>query len=133
MSDIFVNKNYIPYIGSTPLNTKQVPNRGTGLNDEQSFDNVLKQKINENSQSIVFSKHATQRLSDRDIQMTPQLINTLSGAVSRAEEKGIKNALIMGQETSFIVNIPSKTVVTTLSNQNMKENVITNIDGTVII
>lgn len=135
MGDIFINRNYIPNISSTPLSNQQATNKDAQTQKPQSaFADLLQQQQLQTSETnLVFSKHAAQRLQDRNIEISQELMNKLSDAVGRAAEKGIKNALILGNDTSFIVNIPSKTVVTTMSSQSMKENVVTNIDGTVII
>jgi flagellar operon protein len=134
MGDIFINQNYIPNISSTPLSNQQTTNKnGQTQTDKTAFGELLQQKMQSAESNLVFSKHAVQRLNDRDVEMTQELMETLSAAVGKAEQKGIKNALILGNDTSFIVNIPSKTVVTIMNSQNMKENVITNIDGTVLI
>lgn len=134
MGDIFINRNYIPNISSTPLSNQQTTNKDAQTQNPQSaFADLLQQQLQTSETNLVFSKHAAQRLQDRNIEISQELMNKLSDAVGRAAEKGIKNALILGNDTSFIVNIPSKTVVTTMSSQSMKENVVTNIDGTVII
>lgn len=134
MGDIFINKNYIPNISSTPLSNQQATNKDAQTQaGESTFEDILQQKMQSAGTNLVFSKHAAQRLNDRDIEMSQDLMNSLSDAVDKAEQKGIKSALILGSDTSFIVNIPSKTVVTIMNSQNMKENVVTNIDGTVLI
>ncbi|HMM07219.1 MAG TPA: TIGR02530 family flagellar biosynthesis protein [Clostridiales bacterium] len=134
MGDMWIKQNYIPNISSTPLSNQQTAHKDVSTQNTQSaFGELLQQKIQASETSLVFSKHAAQRLQDRDIEMSAEQMSTLSEAVGKAEEKGIKNALILGSENSFIVNIPSKTVVTIMSHQSMKENVVTNIDGTVII
>ncbi len=134
MGEIWINQNYIPNISSTPLSNQQAAQKNAPTRDTQSaFGEILQQKIQSSETNIVFSKHAAQRLHDRDIKMSEEQMNTLSKAVDKAAEKGIKNALIMGSDNSFIVNVPSKTIVTIMNSQSMKENVVTNIDGTVII
>lgn len=134
MGDMWINQNYIPNISSTPLSNQKTAHKDApAQNTKGAFGDLLQQKIQSSDTNLVFSKHAAQRLQDRDIQMSAEQMNTLSEAVDKAEEKGIKNALILGSDNSFIVNIPSKTIVTIMNHQSMKENVVTNIDGTVII
>ncbi len=134
MGDIWINQNYISNISSTPLSNQQASRKETSTQNGQSaFGELLQQKLQSAETNLVFSKHAAQRLQDRDIEMSAEQMNTLSEAVDKAAEKGVKNALILGNDNSFIVNVPSKTVVTIMNHQSMKENVVTNIDGTVII
>lgn len=131
MSDIQFQKNYSAFIntnypvapaGTGAAQTKEADASGI------SFGDYLKQ-----AQQLVFSKHAQQRIDSRQITLTPQLLAQLNTAVASAREKGIKDALIVGNQTAFIVNVPSNTVVTTLGEQEMNSHVFTNIDGAVVI
>lgn len=134
MGDIWIKQNHISNISNTPLTNQKASSKGTLTgNAPGAFGEILRQKLEPAETNLVFSKHAARRLHDRDIEMSSEQISTLAGAVDKAAEKGIKNALILGSDHSFIVNVPSKTVVTIMNHQNMKENVVTNIDGTVII
>ena len=42
------------------------------------------------------------------------------------EKKGARDSLILMGELAFVVNVPSKTVVTALTKDQMKEQVFTN-------
>ena len=54
-------------------------------------------------------------------------------AMARAEAKGATNILALDQSLAFIIDVPHGRVITTLSQDEMKENVFTNIDGAVIL
>ena len=84
-------------------------------------------------QELTFSKHAKQRLAQRNIDIDFDLIERISGAVKKASEKSIRNALVLSNESAFVVSVDNNVVVTAMNNQEMRENVITNIDGTVIL
>lgn len=136
MGEMFINRAYTAFIGSTPL----VSPNGTGAaasnqpTNGEDFNHVLQQAIaQQTTTDIVFSKHAMQRISDRGIDVSPQMLQKVTNAVERAEAKGITDALILGPQAAFIVNIPSKTVITTMGTMDMQDHVITNIDGTVMI
>ena len=49
-----------------------------------------------------------------------------------AEEKGIKESLVLVDNLAFIVNVPSSTVVTAMDQTETRQNTFTNIDGAVI-
>ena len=83
--------------------------------------------------AVTFSKHARQRLAQRNIDINFELVEKINGAVKKASEKSIKNALVLSDESAFIVSVDNKVVVTAMNNQEMRESVITNIDGTVIL
>ena len=51
----------------------------------------------------------------------------------KAQQKGIKESLVLVDQLAFIVNVPSSTVVTAMDRQDATENIFTNIDGAVII
>ncbi len=84
-------------------------------------------------QSVEFSKHARDRVQERGIEITPQLLDQLAGGVEKAQEKGARNILAMDAETAYIINIPRARVITAISQSEMKENVFTNIDGAVFL
>ena len=84
-------------------------------------------------QELTFSKHAKQRLAQRNIDIDFELIERINGAVKKASEKSIKNALVLSEESAFIISVDNNVVVTAMNNQEMRESVITNIDGTVIL
>ena len=65
--------------------------------------------------------------------MTPDLLSRLSDSVERAQEKGATNILALDQSLAFIINVPHGRVITTMNQDEMKENIFTNIDGAVIL
>ena len=106
------------------------------INTTASFDSVLRQKLlstEGNVQSLKFSKHAANRLVDRNITLSDNQIARLSDGPRTAGEKGIQDSLVIVDELAFIVNIPNKTVITAMDQTETNENVFTNIDGAVIM
>ena len=95
-----------------------------------SFEEILqKQQTGE----IKFSKHAANRLNDRNIELTSEQLERLSDGTRKAGEKGIRESLVLVDELAFIVNAGSNTVITAMDQAETKENIFTNIDGAVII
>ena len=92
------------------------------------FDTSGFKKINE----LKFSAHAQTRIKSRDIDMTPQVMEKLTNAVDSAQSKGSKNSLVLFSNAAFIVNVPTRTVVTAMDGENIRENIFTNIDSTVL-
>lgn len=84
-------------------------------------------------QPLRFSKHATERLEQRQILLTPADVTRLSQAVDSAASKGSRDSLILLNRTAFVVNVPNRTVVTAVDEDHMRENVFTNIDSAVIL
>lgn len=101
----------------------QTAEEGVGLAQEEA-----------SVQSVInFSKHAMSRARERGIELTPDLMEKLSGSVEKAQEKGAKNILAFNATQAFIINVPFGRVITTMSQDEMKENIFTNIDGAVLI
>ncbi len=96
-----------------------------------SFGEILKSKQEaERASTLRFSKHANQRLASRNIDLSSSQLERLEAGTNKAREKGIKESLVMVDDLAFIVNVPSKTVVTAVN--DTEESVFTNIDGAVI-
>ncbi|MBO5293290.1 MAG: flagellar protein [Lachnospiraceae bacterium] len=110
--------------------TKPAANRTTS--EGLSFQDILATKAEEN-EKIKFSKHASNRLSDRNITLTDNQLERLSEGTQKAGAKGIRESLVLVDSLAFIVNVPNKTVVTAMNQTEADENVFTNIDGAVIM
>ena len=85
------------------------------------------------SQGVEFSKHAISRAQERGIEVTPDLMDQLAGSVIRAQAKGATNILAMDAEKAFIINVPNAKVITAITQEEMRENIFTNIDGAVFL
>ena len=79
-----------------------------------------------------FSKHAVNRLNDRNIELTQDQMDRLNQATAQAGEKGINESLILVDQLAFIVNVPNNTVVTAMDQKDKNNQIFTNIDGAVI-
>lgn len=101
-----------------------------GMGESQDFYAMLQERA---KTGLNFSKHATKRLSERGIAVDNQLMSNLEHAVEDARKKGARDVAIIGAQGIFIVNVPNNTVVTTMSQNDMKERVFTNIDSAVIM
>lgn len=100
-----------------------------------AFNAVLQQELNKSQQTsgIAFSKHAMQRAEARGISVDDTLMDQLSNSVEKAQAKGATNILAFDATRAFIVNVPHGRVITAMSQEEMKENIFTNIDGAVIL
>lgn len=96
------------------------PVQGSG----KAFEEVL---------DVSLSKHAAKRIESRQISFSEVERARLSDAFSSLEKKGAKDSLVLMDDQAFIVNVPSKTVVTAMARDQMKEHVFTNIDSTMLV
>ena len=102
------------------------------------FGAMLQREIASASQereslSVAFSKHARARAEERGIEVTDTLMDQLADSVERASAKGATNILAFDATRAFIINIPHGRVITTMSQEEMQENIFTNIDGAVLL
>ncbi|KXG75751.1 TIGR02530 family flagellar biosynthesis protein [Thermotalea metallivorans] len=118
--------------------TRPMNPRGTGTRTpshevvgKQSFAQVLDTIIHQ--QEVKFSKHALQRLEARNIRLDSQEISRIHNGLKKASQKGIKETLILMDNKAFVANVHSKTIITAALDEQLKENVFTNIDGAVIV
>lgn len=98
-----------------------------------SFEDVFKQRLTEQSNEITFSKHASDRLESRNINLTDSQVERLNGGVKQAKEKNINESLVMMDNLAFIVSVNNNTVITAMDQDSNDSNIFTNIDGAVIV
>lgn len=100
-----------------------------------SFQDILSGKTDSirTEGEVRFSKHAANRLNDRNIELTRDQVERLNMGAAKAGAKGINESLVIVDSLAFIVNVPNQTVITAMDQTETDENVFTNIDGAVII
>lgn len=124
----------IEQVSDQYLNQKNV-NQSSQKSDI-SFEEVLRRQQSlstTGSETLKFSKHATQRLESRGISLSDEQNVRLQSGVEKANAKGINESLVLVDSLAFIVNVPNKTVVTAMDQTETQSNVFTNIDGAVIM
>lgn len=131
----------IDKFNNAPLRTSRASQTGAALKSTpkdggggfgELFQKELAQ-VRDSQQSIAFSKHAMARAEERGIAVDDTLLDQLSESVEKAQAKGATNILAFDATRAFIVNVPNGRVITAMSQEEMKENIFTNIDGAVIL
>lgn len=131
MNNLYLNRLSMPITTGTPQ--QQKPQAAQTEAGGRSFLEVLQESLAQNSSGVAFSKHAVSRVVERNIELSDSSLLRLSEGVRIAQEKGLNDTLILVDRTAFIVNAKAGKVITTVDPDNLKGNVFTNIDGTVII
>jgi flagellar operon protein len=134
-----INSNFgVDCMDRININIKQLENKflnnsadNRRVKENRSFEQILNNI--QSKDEIKFSKHAIERMDIRDITLNKDEVNKLNHAIDKAEQKGVKEALILMGDTAFIASIKNRTIVTTVNKEQLKENVFTNIDGAVIV
>jgi flagellar operon protein len=101
----------------------------TGSGSGPAFAEVLRTQP---GQPVRFSSHALQRVERRGIDVTPATLGRLGDGVDRAAAKGARASVVFVDQTAFVVAVPSRTVITAVDREHMKQQVFTNIDSAVI-
>lgn len=113
--------------GVTPASRPVAPPRAV---DGAAFAATLQQAGG--TTGVRFSNHALQRVERRGIDTSPDVLHRLDAGVTRAAQKGAREALVLVDGTAFVVGVKARTVVTAVDPASMREHVFTNIDSAVI-
>ncbi len=89
------------------------------------FKALLQQKID-------LSKHAAEQLSYRDISGDGQTVQRLEQALDTLSQKGVRQSLVMLDNTAYLMDVAARKVITAMQAADMKNKVFTNIDGAII-
>ena len=132
VKDMQINNSFasIEEMTSLALKNKQAGNAVNTKTSGLDFRSVLELQRQTRPTELTFSKHANERLINRNISLSDEQMERLNEAAALADSKGIKESLVMVDDLAFIVNVKNSTVVTALGDSDNK--VITNIDGAVI-
>lgn len=106
----------------------------TGAPAAAGFDQILSRKLQptEAPGAVRWSAHAAQRLSQRQIAVTPELQQRLEGAVDKLAAKGGRESLVLADRMAFVVSVTNRTVITAVDQAGMRDQVFTNIDSAVL-
>jgi flagellar operon protein len=122
-------------IGSTrPASTgAQSTAESTAAEGTKSFRQLLQEQLEKGAPDVTFSAHAQSRLESRNIVLNESHMARVGEALSRAAEKGAKEALVVMDDLALVVSVPNRTVITAVDGASRRGNVFTNIDSAVII
>jgi len=121
-----VNNNRI-----IPQNGQNLPlPQGQSVQPQSTSFQQIMEGVAQKAQPVHFSKHANMRLNAREIQLSGEQMQRLENGVAKAQNKGIRDGLVLIDNLALVVNITNKVVVTAL---NQQDQVFTNIDGAVIV
>ena len=132
MTQLNVDRRYsIEQMRGQFLNQGTATEQSVPIGKGQSFAEILEQKKLAERGELKFSKHASERLVSRNIDLSESQKERLNHAVKAAEAKGIKESLVMMDNLAFIVNVKNNTVITAVAGG--EEKIFSNIDGAVVV
>ena len=98
---------------------------------EQSFIKHLQEVTN--YQKLKISKHANDRIKERNISITEHEWQQVSEKVYEARSKGVNQPLVLMDQAALIVSAKNETVITAMERSETKNQLFTNIDGTIVL
>lgn len=97
----------------------------------KSFEEILRDL--QTPSEVTISKHAMERLQARSVTLTEADLKKVSQAMDQASKKGIKDAVIVLGDNVLIASINNKTIITASKKDDLKEQIITNINGAILL
>lgn len=113
------------------LNKDINKNINKNTNEKIEFKDILEKEINKNN-SFNISKHAQQRLKDRNIILDDEDMKAINDGLNLAQKKGSQDSLILYKDVAFVASVKNRTIITAVEKNN-EDNVFTNIDSVVLI
>ncbi|WP_103026683.1 TIGR02530 family flagellar biosynthesis protein [Salinibacter altiplanensis] len=114
----------------TPTQDPSSPDGSSTDTDETSFEDHL-EAARDPTDDIELSGHAKQRIAQRNISLDATERQELADAMTELDDKGAQDAAVLRDDAAFVVNVPSRTVVTALDQPEMQGRVFTNIDSAI--
>ncbi|MEL4024402.1 TIGR02530 family flagellar biosynthesis protein [Lysinibacillus endophyticus] len=118
--------SFQPKAIQTKVKPKQIE-----LNIKQSFAEQLQSASN--ALQLKISKHANERLLERNITISEQEWQLVTDKVNEARSKGVNQPLVLMDQVALIISAKNSTVITAMERTEAKEQIFTNIDGTIVL
>lgn len=103
----------------------------TPIKSQQSFLTHLQEATKQHELKV--SKHANERIVERNIAITEQEWQVVSDKVFEARQKGVNQPLVLMDQAALIVSAKNATVITAMDRTEAKQQLFTNIDGTIVL
>ncbi len=110
-----------------PEKQTQSNSRGIPQTNGVVFRNLFERTLN--TRTLNVSGHAEKRLNERNIALDIGTKNTLIGALDELAAKGARDSLVLTPNAAFLLNVPTRTLVTAMDLSEMKNRIVTQIDS----
>lgn len=94
----------------------------------QDFKSVFQKE-----KDLKVSKHASERLRERNININETEWQKLSKMIDEAKQKGITDSLVLMNDAALLVSAKNKMVVTAMNLNEAQDRIFTNINGTILM
>jgi len=128
MTQIDRIKPYLNYPKIKPAGTQQKPAASS------PFKSALAQAYAADKPTpLKISKHAAQRMAERQISIQPSEWQKIYEKVSEAKTMGIKESLVVTKNEALVVSPQNETVITVLNRNEAAKQIFSNIDGAILL
>ena len=117
---------------SNPGTLSKIPSRPTEKTSHSVFEQTLQQELQKRT-ALKVSKHAAARIEARSLDISRPMWERIGEKVKEAQRKGVNDSLVLTPKVAMIVSAKNETVVTAMSRDEMKDQIFTNIDGTIVL
>lgn len=130
-----INNILIPNVTKVSGNKKVEESNKLQQGQQSDFKRLLDTKITDakKDHGIQLSVHAARRLQERGMSMDNDEFFKIKNAMSALKNKGGQDSLIITGKGAYIVDVNNNKIVTAMDKDNMRENVFTKIDSTMIL
>ncbi|GED18774.1 MULTISPECIES: TIGR02530 family flagellar biosynthesis protein [Kurthia] len=120
-----------------PIRIVQPPiiynNKLTQQKNNETANTQFQNLLNEAQQKLKISKHASQRITQRNINISDVEWNKIEEKMQVAKSKGLNESLFLTQNAALIINVKNAIVVTALNRTEASNQIFTNIDSAILI
>lgn len=90
-------------------------------------------RILQDASNLKISKHAKERMSERNITFNEKTWNSISEKVHDAHKKGVTDSIVLTTDAALLVSTKNNTVITAMDRHEATGNIFTNINGAIVI
>lgn|GEM_PF-397278 len=128
-----MNNRLNPNINKVNSQNQYAKNQGKQQIDRAQFNALFNHELNNVSQPLQISNHASKRMMERNIQLDNTTLNKINDGILEAKTKGANESLILYEDVIMIASVKNNTIITAMDKNNIDSNVITNIDSAIFI
>ena len=111
-----------------PMPLPKVNKQQTSDTGSISFKDVLA-----DATQVKLSKHAGERLQQRNIVISQAQWDRLSEKIQEAKQKGITDSLVLLPDAALLVSTKNNTVITAMNRNEASSKIFSNINGTILM
>ena len=121
--------------GPAPAPLPAPPRDAARPPNDASFAEVLERLRQPESApaGLTVSAHAAERLAERGISLNESEQARMTEALRLLESKGAREALLLRADAAFVVSVENRTVVTAMSQTDLRDRAFTGIDSAFVL